>query len=227
MKNILFAIIILLFSFSFTAAQTRWSFELNGGVTHNLRLPLIFHQQGYPDIRINRAHYYSEPLIDPPYGMWRVSKWIRKKSIQFEYTHHKIYLKNTTSQVQDFGISHGFNMLAFNYGIEKGKFIFRSGLGSVLIHPESTVRGMHYQNGPGFDLKGYRLRGMVAHLSASRQFRFGKTFFINSEFKISGAVVNAPIVLGHARVHIVVFQLVLGPGFNWAVKENCPCPQKG
>ena len=36
---------------------------------------------------------------------------------------------------------------------------------------------------------------------------------------MNAAVANIPIVDGHARVHIVVFQFIVGPGFNWAVRE--------
>lgn len=200
-------------------SQTRWSFELHGGVIHNLRLPLVIHQNGYPDIRINKAHFHSEPLNDPFYWDWRFTKWVKKKSIEFEAIHHKLYLVNKPAEVDQFQITHGYNMLMLNHGRVAGKFIVRAGLGSVLLHVENTIRGMEYPVGPGFDWKGYRLSGILLNIGFAKQFKLSKTFFINTEVKMNASVVNAPVVNGYARVHIVVFQLILGPGFNWSVRE--------
>jgi hypothetical protein len=64
------------------------------------------------------------------------------------------------------------------------------------------------------------MRGAGINLSGARQFRISKTFFVNAEAKIHASVAKAPIVKGYARVNIVVFQLVLGPGVNWCVKPE-------
>lgn len=218
-KYFFFSLFIFLFNFSTSVGQTRWSFELHGGVATNLRLPLIIRQTGYPDIRIEKAHFTSEPLIDPYYWDWRFTKWFGKKSIEFEAIHHKLYLVNKPAEVQRFGISHGFNMLFLNHSRQLEKIILRGGLGSVLLHAESTVRNMKYPEGPGFDRKGYVLRGISVNLAVAKQLKFGRYFFINAEGKITGSIVNAPIVNGSARVYNIAFQLILGPGVNWAVKD--------
>lgn len=126
---------------------------------------------------------------------------------------------NRPAEIQRFGVSHGYNMLMLNHGREITKFIFHAGFGSVLLHPESTIRGMAYPEGSGFDWKGYRLRGILLHLAFSKQINCGKHFFVNTEAKVTGSVVNAPIVDRYARVHTIVFHLILGPGFNWCVRE--------
>jgi hypothetical protein len=110
-------------------------------------------------------------------------------------------------------------MLIFNYGREIKKIVFRAGLGSVLIHPESTVRGKVYPEGPGFDIHGYNLRGIVVNVAVAKQIKFGKYFFINTEGKISASTAKAPIVDGYAKVYNIAFHLILGPGVNWSVKE--------
>lgn len=192
---------------------------MHGGIVHNLKLPLIFRQSGFEDIQIRKAEFYSEPLNDPYYWDWRFARWVNKKSFEFEAIHHKIYLKNLPPEIQRFGISHGFNMLTLNHGREWRGIIFRAGIGSVLIHPESTVRGMKYPEGAGFDLPGYRLRGITMGFGVAKQISFGKYFFVNTEGKVNASILNAPIVNGYARVYNVVFQLILGPGVNWGVKE--------
>jgi hypothetical protein len=204
----------------FSFAQTRWSFELQFGVVHSLNLPLIIRQEGYTELRIAHANFYSEPLIDPPYWDVRLTKWIKKKSIEIEFVHHKFYLRNLPPEVSRFGISHGFNMVFINHAREAGKYILRAGIGTGIIHPESTIRGMKYPEGTGFDIAGHRVRGVALNLSGARQFKINKTFFVNVEAKMHAAVADAPVVNGYARVHIVVFQLILGPGVNWCMSEK-------
>jgi hypothetical protein len=219
----IFVFFVCLTCFVFASGQEsggrRWSFELHGGIVTNLRLPLVIKQDGYPDIRIERAHFRSEPLISPFYWDWRFSRWRGNKSLEFEAIHHKLYLVNKPPEVERFGISHGFNMLFLNYGCEAGKFIFRAGLGSVLMHPESTVRGKKWPEDSSFDADGYYLRGVAVNLGFAKQFRFGKYFFINAEGKITAGTANVPILKGTARVQNVAFHFILGPGFNWAVKD--------
>ena len=218
MKKIFFT--LFLFCYLIGKAQKRWSFELHGGIVENLKLPLIIRQQGYSEIRIPKADFYSESLNDPFYWDWRFTKWVNKKGIEFEAIHHKLYLKNRPPEVEWFGISHGFNMLMFNHGREIKKVIFRAGLGSVLMHPESTIRGMEYGKRSGFDFPGYYLSGVVLNLAVAKQIRFGKYFFVNTEGKVTSSVTNAKIANGNARVNIITFQLILGPGVNWLVKEE-------
>lgn len=203
----------------YACAQTHWSFELQFGVVHSLDLPLTIKQQGFPDIKIPKADFYSEPLLSPPYWSWRFSKWFKNKSIEFETIHHKFYLRNKPAEVQRFGISHGYNMIFMNHSRKFKGVILRAGAGSALVHPESTIRGMAYPEGLGFDIKGYRLRGISLNLAAAKQINISKHFFINTEAKINGAVANIPVVNGHARVHIIVFQLIVGPGVNFAAKR--------
>lgn len=200
-------------------AQDRWSFELHGGVAGNLRLPLRIMQDGYPDIYIPAAHFASEPLISPWYWDWRFTRWKNSKSIEFEAIHHKLFLVNKPPEVQRFGISHGFNMLFFNRSFQKSTFVLRPGLGSVLVHPESTVRNQVYPEGPGFDMKGYRLRGVALNLAIARPIDISRHFFINIEGKVTTSYVWVPIQNGSARLWNVAFQFIIGPGVNWAVKS--------
>ena len=203
-----------------TFSQPRWSFELQFGTVYSLNLPLTIKQSGYPDIKIRHADFDSEPFKSPPYWNIRLSKWWEKKSLEVEFVHHKFYLQNKPAEVQRFGISHGFNMLILNHGHEFGKYIIHAGLGTNFIHAESTIRGMKYPEKGGFDLGGHKVRGVAVNVSGSRQIKLNKTFFLNVEAKIHGAVADAPVVNGSARVNILVFQLIFGPGINWSVREK-------
>lgn len=201
-------------------SQSRWSFELYGGGVYNARLPLVIKQNGYPEIRINKAIYHSEPFNDPFYMGGRISKWFDDKSLELEFLHHKLYLINKPPEVERFSLSHGYNMLTVNHGILFKKIIFRAGLGPLFVHPENTVRGMKYPEGGKYpNLPGHTLTGIVFNLGLAKQFRFGKYFFINAEGKFNASAGKVPIVNGYAKVYNIALQLILGPGVNWKIKE--------
>lgn len=210
-------LILVLFSSVNVFSQRTWSFELHGGVVTNVPLPLTIKQKGYPDIFIRGARFYSEPLISPYYWDWRFAKWSGKHAIEFEAIHHKLYLKDKHPDIQRFGISHGFNMLTLNYACLFKYFIFRNGIGSVLLHPESTIRNKAYPEGPGFDIRGYRLRGFVFNTAVSKHIPVvRKRLFINAEVKATFAKANAPIVDGIAKVNNIALQGIIGIGVNFA-----------
>ncbi|MHC1707018.1 MAG: hypothetical protein AB9842_05790 [Bacteroidales bacterium] len=217
-RRFLFLVVLICPGISLQA-QKYWSFELMGGVVYNLPLPLVIEQQGYPDIRIEKALFSTEPFISPYYWDWRFTRATGIHRFEFEAIHHKLYLLNKPAEVERFGISHGFNMLLFSYGQERSGFIIKAGAGPVLIHPESTIRGKVYPEGPGFDIKGYRLKGLALQLGLARQFSLNRTFFINTEAKIIAAFANAPVVDGRAKVRNLSFQLVVGPGVKWAKRD--------
>jgi hypothetical protein len=214
-NNLIKLAIIAIFFNTSLAAQKKWSFELMGGVVYNVPLPLVIEQEGYPDIRVGKALFSTEPFVSPHYWDWRFTRVAGVHQIQFEAIHHKLYLLNKPPEVERFGISHGFNILFFNYGRAIKKFDVKAGLGPALIHPESTIRGKVYEEGPGFDIKGYRLKGFAMQVALARRFYITGSFFINSEVKIIAGFAKAPVADGTARVKNLSVQAVLGPGFCW------------
>ncbi len=210
--------IILMVCFSLSIqGQRYWTFELHGGWAGNLPLPLRIQQNGHPDIYFKKAKFYSEPFISPYYWDWRFCKHINKHSIEFEAIHHKLYLENKHPDIQRFGISHGFNILTLNYGYKFKYFIFRNGIGSVLMHPESTIRNKVYPEGPGFDIKGYVLRGFVYNTAIAKQiYFFRRRMYLNTELKATFARAKAPIVDGAATVNNIALQAIVGLGVRFA-----------
>ena len=200
-------------------AQKYWSFELMGGMVYNVPLPLVIEQNGFPDIRIHKALFCTEPLVSPWYWDWRFARINKLQHFEFEAIHHKLYLLNKPAEVERFGISHGFNMFFINYGRDWHKLILKAGAGPVVIHPESTILGKVYPEGPGFDIKGYRLKGIAFQLAVARPFYISKVFFINTEVKIIAGFVNAPIVEGKAKVSNLSLQLLLGPGVKFGKRR--------
>lgn len=214
MKMFFFIVSFLVLSFSASNAQSCWSFELQGGEVYNLPMPLTIRQQGYPDIKL-MARYYTDAFELPVYWDCRLSHWQKGKSWEFEVIHHKIYLDNTTSEVQKFNISHGFNMITVNRGFDQKIFQYRAGAGVVLTHPESKIRGKEVgSTGDDFDL-GYSISGPILNLAIGKSYWLSRRLFINAEAKTTLAYAYVKVAQGHADVYSFVFHIVVGIGFDF------------
>lgn len=213
--------ILLLHGMALARGQVRWAFELHGGNAYNVPAPLVIKQHGYSNIRMV-ARYRTEGFVLPVYWDWRLSRWEDGRSWELEAIHHKLYLTNTTPEVLRFSISHGFNILTINRGYARKKIRYRAGMGIVLIHPESNVRGREFGDSANdWDL-GYYIAGPVVSLAIGRPLSLGGGVFLNLEAKSTLAYSYTPISGGHAHVFNVAFHLVAGVGLDCAKKEGHP-----
>jgi len=192
-------------------AQTFWCFELQLGYAMSMPTSLIIKQKGYNDIKINNAEYKTESLNDPLYWSWRIARWRKNKSIEFEAIHHKFFLQNLPIEVQRFSVSHVYNMIFLNKGFNVNKTIWRLGLGTTIVHGESTIRNKSYSEGTGFDIKGHRLRGVGINLAISKQLKINRLISWNIESKINAAYAHIPIVNGYAIMPMMALQIITGP----------------
>lgn len=202
-------IVTLCFTPLLSFAQTNWYIEINSGLPINIISPLIIKQKNQPTIRL-WARYYSEPYTLPVY--WDI-KLSRKKSSTFyelELMHHKLYLQNKTNEIQHFGISHGFNLLIFNTVKETKHFISRWGLGIVIAHPESEIRGKRFGDAVNpYDL-GYYITGPVIQYAISKPFIFTSRINLNTELKLLATYSYTPIAEGYAHVWYMGIHLLAG-----------------
>lgn len=193
-------------------AQSRWLFELHEAVVINVPLPLVIHQEGYPDIRLSGARYHSEPFTLPLYYDGRISRWHNDKSWELEFTHHKLYLQNTPPEVQKFSVSHGYNFLMVNRGFDRQLFRYHVGAGVIIAHPESEVRNQVFVSRRKDHDKGYYLSGPALQASINKPFYLGSRFFINAEARTTLAYASVNIAQGRAEVWNIAFHLMLGIG---------------
>lgn len=201
--------------FCITLFSQKWSASLHFGYANNLPSRLTIKQNGYPDIVLT-AHYYSEPFISPYYWLWRISYQKNdQQKFEFEAIHHKIYLKNTTSEVEAFGISHGLNLLILNHvHVLKRQFHVNYGIGGVLAHAENTIRGKSLpEKGRGILGMGYYLSGIALNLSAGKYFNLSKRFYINTEVLFNPSYTIVPVVDGKAFVWNYAYQVIAGVGY--------------
>lgn len=215
--KILLSLFILFMATNTLIAQSTWSFDLNFGAATNIPLPLKIKQQGYPDIKLN-ANYYSEPFTSPVYWDWRFSKSKNERSWEFEAIHHKLFLKNKPDEVQQFSISHGFNLLFINRGFKHKWLNLKAGAGIVLSHPENCIRKQAYNENKGLFELGYHISGPAINFAIGKHFRLSKRFFINTEAKTTYAFAQIPISNGHANVNNWAFHFAVGLGFDFIKK---------
>lgn len=214
MKKSIFIVFFLIISLTSSISQSRWTFELHGGEVYNMPVPLSIRQQGYPDIKI-MARYHTDAFEPPVYWDLRLSRWQKGKSWEIEVIHHKLYLDNTTSEVQKFNISHGFNLIALNRGFDQKTFQYRVGAGVVLTHPESEIRGKVFgSTGDDFDL-GYSVSGPILNLAIGKSYWLSKRLFINAEAKTTLSYTFIKVAQGNANVYNVAFHLIIGFGFDF------------
>jgi hypothetical protein len=214
MKKFIFIVFIFCIFYYPMRAQSHWTFELHGGEVYNVPVPLVIKQQGYSDIKIT-ARYHTDALTLPIYWDWRFSRWKNDRSWEFEMIHHKLYLENTTPEVQKFNISHGFNIIMVNRGFDQKKVLYRFGAGIVLTHPESKIRGQEFgSTADDLDL-GYYLSGPVLNFAINRPIRLCDRFFINAEAKTTIAYSHIKIAQGYANVYNLAFHLILGIGYDF------------
>ncbi len=214
MKKSIFIVFIFTNLFLASQAQSNWSFEINSGLVYNVPMPLVIKQEGFSDIKFI-ARYFTEPLTLPIYYDIRLGRWKDSKMWELELIHHKLYLENTTSEVQKFNISHGFNMIMVNRGFDQKFIRYRVGAGIIVAHPESNIRGKEFEDS-GYDSNsGYYLSGPVLNLAISKPIRLGSRLFINAEAKTTFAYSRIKIVEGYSDVYNLAFHLILGIGYEF------------
>lgn len=205
--------IVLLFVGMYGEVEATWTVEYCGGTVYNFRTPLTIRQSGFDDITLH-ARYETRPFELPPYYSLRLARWKENRAWEFEFIHHKLYLRNKPPAVQIFSITHGYNILMANRAWEYRDFIFHLGAGCVVTHPETTVRDRRYSEKRGLFHKGYYISGPIIQAAAGKRFSFGRKIFVTIEGKLTGAYTRIPVEDGAADVTNVTVQGLLGVGYH-------------
>lgn len=194
-------------------AQNGWSIEVAGGFALNAPTRLTIRQTGQPDLRI-AARYASRSFASPIYYALRVGRWARGGAWEIEFIHHKLYLRNPPAEVQQFEVSHGFNIITVNRALPIGRAVWRPGVGMVLAHPESMIRGRAFDTGGGLLGWGYYVAGPAAQLAVARRFGVADRLFVSAEGKVTAAYARVPVQDGRATLTNVAFHALLGVGYG-------------
>ncbi len=209
------------------AQISKWSLELQGGVPYNIPMPLTIKQENEPGIRLN-ARFRSEPFVSPGYYNLRIGRWKNGKSWEFEFVHHKLFLDNKPPEIQEYSISHGYNIVVVNRALEKNiknfPFVLRLGAGVVLAHPEITVRGQTLAQDEGLFGWGYYISGPVLNIAVAKRFYIVEQWFVNTELKFNPSYARVPVAGGHAIFWNMPITFAFGMGIDLFKNDNSGNP---
>jgi hypothetical protein len=217
MKRLLFislVIVCLSYEPQNVLGQRSWTFNISLGDAYCFKMPLVIEQEGYEKIKLT-AHYRTESFKLPVYYSWKIGTARDQRGWELELTHLKIILKNNPPEVQEFRVSHGYNYLTINRIWDFDFMLLRLGIGTIVAHPESTVRNMSFDTNQGFLNRGYHFSGGGLQIAAEKRFTIFKGFFFSLEVKAAAAIAKVGVAEGHAIVPQAGFHGLFGFGYTF------------
>ena len=213
LKSFLLFTGILCFNIT-TKGQQRFKIDILPGFATVVPSKLKIEQEGYENISF-KAKYNVESFKLPIYYSVRAGYALNEYiSVEAELNHLKLYLANAPAEIQWFSISHGYNQLWFNVLKKKKNFDIRAGLGTVIAHPESTIRNQKLDENGGWGGKGYYVSGITSQVGIQKRIAIGKYFFLSGETKMNISRGKVKVATGHARVSVFAWHALLGIGLN-------------
>jgi hypothetical protein len=205
-------LLTILFTATLASSQSFWSIEpIHLGSAKSFSTNLEIEQSSFPKFEFN-ADYKTRPFEDAPYYGYRISRQNNKHAWEVEFLHHKIYLTNNPPEIQHFEVSHGYNMLFLNHAWIFGSNYVRAGLGPVISHTESEIRGM------GF-VSSYEFSGIVGQGAFGRRFYLSRIFYFTLEGKFTLATASVSIAQGKAHAPNIAIHGIAGIGFDLGKKD--------
>ena len=174
--------------------------------------PLSIRQTGRPDLDFT-AHWATRPFLDTWYYGGRIGVWKGNRGWLLDFTHHKLYLTNPRTEVEQFQITNGMNMLTVSRGFRRGRLSYAVGAGPVITFPVTQVRGETLEHGRGF-FGGYFLSGGNVMGSVTRRVPIGAGVFVSLDGRVSVSYVRVPVAGGHASVPNAALHLHAGLGYE-------------
>lgn len=195
-------------------AEATWICEFYSGTVYNVTIPLTIRQSGYEDITL-KARYETKPFESPFYYVIRIAGWNGNGAWEVEFIHHKLFLRNRPPEVQQFSITHGYNILMVNRAQQFQGFIFHLGAGVVIAHPETVVRNRRHSERRGIFHRGYYISGQTVHIAVGKRLPLGKKLTVIIEGKFTGSYNRIPIADGNAVAPNVAVHSLFGLGYRF------------
>ena len=173
---------------------------------------LTLRQDGQPEMHLD-AHWSTQPLRAAPYYAVRLAWWRGDTGWELQQLHHKIYLPEPTPfpDVQQFEISHGYNLVSLARAWRRRRWTGRLGAGFVIARPHSRVRGL---DGPdeGEGVPTYFWTGPALHAGIGA--RLGDAVTLLPEIRLTAARAHVPIARGDANAPNFALHFQIGLGLR-------------
>lgn len=193
----------------------RWAVEAHLGAAWNLPLPLAIRQEGEEELRL-RARWSTRAFEFPLYYVGRVATRERGGGWALDLTHHKLHLVNPPPEVGSFSVSHGYNLLTLHRLIDREALRYGVGVGVVIAHPESEVRGRRLGESGGTFGGGYWLTGPTAGALIGLVPAPRRGLYPAAELRLTLSRAKVPVAGGDATVPNVAIHATLGVGWEGA-----------
>jgi hypothetical protein len=187
---------LLIFS-ARTASAQRVSIDLLFGSAYNVPMPLTVRQDGYPDIHFT-GRYDTKPFGPlAPYYAARLSFWKNDRAWEVQFVHHRLFLSNTTPEVERFEVHFGYSYLLFGRAWKTHGFDLHASGGILITNPANRIRGRSLPS------VGYNVSGGGGAFTVTRDFKLADHFSVLGEGAVMAGSTSVPVVDGSARVHNV------------------------
>ena len=146
------------------------------GSAYNIPTPLTIRQQDHPVLQ-HTARYDTRPFGPfAPYYAGRISFWRGDAAWEIDFIHHRLFLSNTTSEIEQFEIHYGYSyLLAGRAWRVRGVELHASG-GVVITNPANVVRGMPMNTLGAEARAGYDITGVGALVRSQPRFQADRPF---------------------------------------------------
>jgi len=177
------------------------TFDLMFGSAYNVPTTLTIRQENYPVLK-HTAHYDTRPLGPyAPYYAGRVTFWRGNAGWEIEVIHHRLFLSNTTSEIERFEIHYGYSYLLVGRAWRARGFELHANGGVVMTNPVNVMRGMPMNTGDANSPNaGYDITGAGGSFAVSREFTLvGRLSLIGTAAMVAGTA-SVPVATGSAQV---------------------------
>jgi hypothetical protein len=177
--------------------------DLMFGSAYNVPTPLTIRQQNHPVLE-HTARYDTRPLGPyAPYYAGRVTFWRGNGNAgwEIEVIHHRLFLANTTPDIQRFEIHFGYTYLLAGGAWRAKGFELHVNGGAVLTNPANVVRGLPMNTSDeGAEDATYAISGVGGSFAVSRELKLiGRLSLVGTGAIVAGTV-SVPVAQGSARV---------------------------
>ena len=189
-----------------STAPPRYRFAVEAflGTALNVPSPLRLAQTGEPDLSFT-GRYDTKPLQMPVYWNVRLSLLSDRRAFELQFT----------QEVQQFEITHGFNLFTLAYAWRGLPVDLRAGAGVVLPHASGTVRDRPFEaEGGGFLGRGWHKAGPALLAGAGKRWEPVRHLLLVVDAELTAAWARSvPVTGGAYDVDGYAVHLRLGVGY--------------
>ncbi|HYE07989.1 MAG TPA: hypothetical protein VEL07_20895 [Planctomycetota bacterium] len=199
------------------AADVVWRADLFTGSAWNAPVPVRIEQDGERTLDFT-AEFTTRPWDAPPYYGARLGRWSDASAWEVEVVHHTMHLEDGPDEIQHLEITDGFNLVFVNRAEDFGWAVVRIGIGPLVTHTVSEVRGRTRNRNGAFTTgdDGYDLSGACAQLAVGRRHEIGRGWSALIEAKLVLAYAeDLPVAGGSFDLHHLSLHGDIGLGYAW------------